>query len=134
MFYLFLLDYISIGKSEILKVPNITELTLIWGFLLTCIYSTRHTYIHCIYTFNCNNLQLDYWHSKYEVAFIIFYDQLLLKIHLVRYENSYNCLFPYCFLTIVFFHLALRYCLSLMVRYVSWRQQEDWFYFSSSIS
>lgn len=40
---LFSLDDTSIGKSEILKLPTITDLNLIWGFLLSSIYRTKQS-------------------------------------------------------------------------------------------
>lgn len=79
------MDALFTAKCELLKVPTITVLELIWGFLPHSIYETEYVYNLCIYVYNYKSPLVDHCLNEYEVAFISSSDKLYLEICLVRY-------------------------------------------------
>lgn len=119
----FCLNDLSVGDNRVPKSPTISVWRSVGNFSYTSV--SFWTWVHLCK--NWNIFQVDFSFEEYVVSVLISSNQFWSELYFVRCWNSYTSLLlrSICleWLSILF----LRWCLSLILRYVSWIKPQDWF-------
>ena len=98
--FIFCLDYLSIGVSEVLKSPTIIVLLSISPFMSVsvCLMYWGAPMLGCIDIYSCYVFLLDWSLDHYVVSFFISCNLLYFKVYFVWYEDSHSSflLLPIC--------------------------------------
>ena len=101
-----------------LKSPTIIVLLSVSPFM-----DVRHSYVGCIYVFNCYIFFLDQSLDHYIVSFFVSCNSLYFKVFFIRYEDCYSSflLISIC-MEYLFLSLTFSLFVSLGLKWVSCRQ------------